>query len=121
MFELRRSYRIQSAHQLPTVPAAHPCARLHGHTYTIEIMITGELEPDTGWVMDYGEIDAAAEPVLARLDHRHLNDIEGLENPTSEHLARWIWERLSPALPALTQVSVAENPACACVYRGVGR
>jgi len=118
MFELRRRYRLEAAHRLPQVAAEHPCRRLHGHTYTLELVVCGPLDPGKGWVLDYASIDAAARPLLDQLDHRYLNDIEGLENPTSEHLARWVWERLAPILHGLAAVTVAENPDCACTFRG---
>jgi 6-pyruvoyltetrahydropterin/6-carboxytetrahydropterin synthase len=115
-YELRRRYRIQSAHRLPLVAPEHPCARTHGHTYEIELAVTGTLD-DHGWVSDYADIDRAAEPTIAVLDHTLLNDIDGLENPTSEHLARWLWQHLDPLLPGLTAVAVSENPDCSCTYR----
>lgn len=118
MFELQRRYRFEAAHQLPRVASEHPCARLHGHTYTVELLIHGPLDPEKGWVMDYASIDAAAQPLLDRLDHRCLNDVDGLENPTSEHLARWLWGRLAPVLDGLAAVMIAENPDCACTFRG---
>ena len=119
-FELTRRYRIEAAHRLPKVPDGHPCSRLHGHTYAIAVVLAGEMNDDAGWVMDYATLDAAVNPVLAQLDHRHLNDIDGLANPTSEHLSRWIWERLAQELRGLASVTVAENPDCACTYRGPG-
>lgn len=117
-FRLRRRYRIEAAHRLPAVPDTHPCSRLHGHTYAIEILIAGDIGAETGWVMDYAALDAVVGPVLTRLDHCCLNDIDGLENPTSEHLARWIWQSLAGDLPALASITVAENADCACIYDG---
>jgi 6-pyruvoyltetrahydropterin/6-carboxytetrahydropterin synthase len=118
MFELRRRYRFESAHRLPMVAPEHRCSRVHGHTYGVEIIVRGPLEPAEGWVMDYSKIDTAAQPRLDELDHHYLNDIEGLENPTSEHVARWLWERLAPVLPGLHAITIAENPDACCTYRG---
>lgn len=119
--ELVRIYRLEAAHRLARLPATHKCSRMHGHGYSVEVRVRGPVGADTGWVMDYADIDRAAEPIVASLDHRTLNDVEGLSNPTSEHLARWIFDRLRPALPALVEVAVNETPAARCVYRGEER
>jgi 6-pyruvoyltetrahydropterin/6-carboxytetrahydropterin synthase len=116
--ELRKSFQIESAHRLPNVPAGHKCARLHGHSWVIEIAVQGPVDPHTGWVMDFAELKAAFRPIFEQLDHRYLNEIPGLENPTSERVAVWIWERLKPALPALSEVVIAETCTSRCVYRG---
>jgi 6-pyruvoyltetrahydropterin/6-carboxytetrahydropterin synthase len=118
MFELLRRYRFESAHWLPAVGSEHRCSQLHGHTYAVEITVRGPLDPAAGWVVDYARIDAATHPLLADLDHRCLNEIDGLENPTSEHVARWLWERLAPALPGLHAITIEENPDASCTYRG---
>ncbi|MDO1528837.1 6-carboxytetrahydropterin synthase QueD [Fulvimonas sp. R45] len=102
-------FQIEAAHRLPNVPPGHKCARLHGHSFRIEIHLAGEPDPQLGWVMDFGDVKAAFAPLFERLDHHYLNDIEGLENPTSEMLARWIWQRLAPVLPALDEVVVHET------------
>jgi len=119
--DLVRTYRLEAAHRLPRLPPSHKCSRMHGHGYAVEVRIRGPVGADTGWVMDYADIDRAAEPVVLSLDHRCLNEVEGLENPTSEHLARWIFDRLRPALPGLLEVCVAETPSARCVYRGEER
>lgn len=116
-FDLLRRYRFEAAHHLAMVPADHRCARMHGHTYGVDIVVRGPLDERAGWVMDYAQIDAAVDPLIAELDHRCLNDVEGLENPTSEVLAQWLWQRLEPVLPLLRAVTVAENPDSACTYR----
>jgi 6-pyruvoyltetrahydropterin/6-carboxytetrahydropterin synthase len=117
-FELLRRYRFEAAHWLPAVPDAHRCSRMHGHTYGVEVRLRGAEHPDTGWVVDFADIDAACEPAIAELDHRLLNDIPGLENPTSEGVACWLWGRIAPALPGLHSVTVAENEDSMCTYWG---
>lgn len=116
--ELRRRYHFAAAHHLPKAPEGHKCRRLHGHSYEIEVAVRGEVDPETGWLLDYGDIDKQLKPVLAELDHRTLNDIPGLENATSEILSRWLWERIRPRLPDLYRVAVAETCAAACYYYG---
>jgi 6-pyruvoyltetrahydropterin/6-carboxytetrahydropterin synthase len=116
--ELRKTFQFEAAHKLPNVPADHKCARLHGHSFRIEIVVAGECDPRMGWLMDYAEISDAFKPLLDRLDHYYLNEIPGLENATSENLAKWIWDRLKPKLPLLTEIVVAETCLSRCVYRG---
>jgi 6-pyruvoyltetrahydropterin/6-carboxytetrahydropterin synthase len=118
VFELERSYRVEAAHRLPHVAESHPCRRLHGHSYRIEVTVTGRAGEQSGWVIDFADIDDVVEPVCAQLDHQLLNDIAGLENPTSEVLAGWLWERLVTGLPGLSAVRVAETADSACTYRG---
>ncbi len=114
---LCKELRFEAAHLLPRVPEGHKCRRLHGHSYRVEIEVEGEVDPETGWLLDYAEIGQAFSPLHAALDHRYLNEVEGLENPTSENLARWIWERLARVLP-LAAVRVAETCTSSCTYRG---
>jgi 6-pyruvoyltetrahydropterin/6-carboxytetrahydropterin synthase len=116
--ELRKSFQIESAHRLPNVPPGHKCARLHGHSWVIEIVLDGPVGEETGWVMDFADVKEAFRPIFDQLDHHYLNDIPGLENPTSERLAVWIWERLKPVLPLLSEVVIAETCTSRCVYRG---
>jgi 6-pyruvoyltetrahydropterin/6-carboxytetrahydropterin synthase len=116
--ELRKTFQFEAAHKLPNVPAEHKCARLHGHSFRVEVVVAGECDPRLGWLMDYAEITDAFRPLLERLDHYYLNEIPGLENATSENLAKWIWDRLKPALPQLTEIVVAETCMSRCVYRG---
>jgi 6-pyruvoyltetrahydropterin/6-carboxytetrahydropterin synthase len=116
--ELRKTFQFEAAHLLPYLPETHKCRRLHGHSFKAEIVVAGEADPKLGWVMDYAEISAAFKPLWEQLDHRYLNEVPGLENPTSENVALWIWERLKPALPQLTEVVVAETCNAQCVYRG---
>ncbi|MBE0565732.1 MAG: 6-carboxytetrahydropterin synthase QueD [Krumholzibacteria bacterium] len=113
---ITKSFRFDAAHWLPHVPAEHKCRRLHGHTYTVVLGLEGELDPQLGWVQDYTEVAAACRPLLRELDHRCLNDLEGLENPTAEILAAWIHARLAPHLPLLVDVTVRETPTTEAVY-----
>jgi len=116
--EIFKQFTIEAAHLLPNLPDNHKCRRLHGHSFRIEIHVGGELTEREGWVMDFAEITRAFSPLYDQLDHHYLNDIPGLQNPTSENLARWIWDRLKPSLPALSQVVVRETCTAGCIYRG---
>jgi 6-pyruvoyltetrahydropterin/6-carboxytetrahydropterin synthase len=116
--ELWREYRFEAAHCLPRVPEEHKCRRLHGHSYRIELLLAGEVDPRTGWLMDFASVDEATRPVIERIDHRVLNEVPGLENPTSENLAAWLFRELSRSLPTLSAVSVWETPDARCTYRG---
>ena len=116
--ELRKNFQFEAAHLLPNLPTNHKCRRLHGHSFTVELVVAGECDPTFGWVMDYAAISEAFKPLWEALDHRYLNEIPGLENPTSENVAAWIWGRLQPRLPLLTEVVVAETCTARCVYRG---
>ncbi|MEX0943417.1 MAG: 6-carboxytetrahydropterin synthase QueD [Pseudomonadales bacterium] len=116
--EIYKLFQVEAAHLLPNVPEDHKCRRLHGHSFEIEVHVDGELDPGPGWVMDYADIKGAFEPLFDQLDHRYLNDIEGLGNPTSENLAIWIWDRLKGRLPILSKVVVKETCTSGCVYTG---
>lgn len=118
MMEIRKSFTIEAAHRLPNLPLGHKCRRLHGHSFNVEIAVGGPMDRDKGWIMDYGEIKQAFQPLYDLLDHNYLNEIPGLENPTSEILAMWIWERLKPELHNLTAVIVHETCTTTCEYRG---
>ena len=102
-------FHLEAAHRLPNVPPGHKCARLHGHSFAVELSVGGEPGADTGWIMDFADLKKAFQPLYDQLDHHYLNDIEGLENPTSENLARWIFRRLEPRLPGLDKVVVHET------------
>lgn len=115
---LFKSFGFESAHRLPKLPATHKCSRLHGHSFRCEVGVEGPLDPATGWVMDYADIKKAFQPVEAALDHNYLNEIAGLENPTSEVIAKWIWDRLKPVLPGLSVVILHETCTARCEYRG---
>lgn len=111
-------FSLEAARWLPNLPAEHPCSRLHGHSFQVEVHVSGPLDPVLGWVIDFADIQKAWQPIHAVLDHRCLNDIPGLENPTSEHLARWLWQRLKPDLPGLGKVVVMETAVSGCIYQG---
>ncbi|MEK6606683.1 MAG: 6-carboxytetrahydropterin synthase QueD [Myxococcota bacterium] len=113
-----RTFSFEAAHRLPHVREGHKCARLHGHSFRVEIELEGEVDAESGWHRDFGDVDDAFAPLLERLDHHFLNEVAGLENPTSEVLARWLWERLGPALPTLSAVTVHETCTARCTYRG---
>jgi 6-pyruvoyltetrahydropterin/6-carboxytetrahydropterin synthase len=116
--DIFRVFQVEAAHFLPNVPAGHKCARMHGHSFRIEVHVSGDPGKESGWVMDFAELKTAFQPLFDQIDHHCLNDIEGLENPTSENLARWVWTRLSPDLPGLSKIIVQETCNAGCVYRG---
>ena len=116
--ELRKSFQFEAAHLLPRLPKSHKCRRLHGHSFKVEIVVSGECNSKLGWLMDYAEISRRFRPIWEKLDHRYLNEIPGLTNPTSEEIAVWIWKRLKPKLPLLTEVVVAETCTARAIYRG---
>ncbi len=116
--EIFKRVTLEAAHRLPFLPEGHKCRRLHGHSFRIEIHVQGPLQKPAGWVMDFADIATAFDPLFNQLDHNYLNEIKGLENPTSENLARWIWVELKPRLQALSQVVVHETCDGGCVYRG---
>ncbi|MER3546212.1 MAG: 6-carboxytetrahydropterin synthase QueD [Rhodanobacteraceae bacterium] len=117
--DIYKIFHIEAAHRLPNVPPGHKCARLHGHSFRVEIHLRGEPDPETGWLMDFAELKAAFAPVFEALDHRYLNEVAGLENPTSERLAQWIWDKLRPALPLLVEVVVQETCTAGARYSSV--
>ncbi len=116
--EIFKEFTFEAAHHLPNVPEGHKCRRLHGHSFRVRLYLEGAVGADTGWVMDFGDLKKAFKPLYQQLDHHYLNDIEGLENPTSENIARWIWERLKPSLPQLSRIVLHETCTAGCEYRG---
>ncbi len=115
---LVHEFRFEAAHRLPKVPPGHKCQRLHGHSFKVEVGIAGPVNEETGWFIDFGELYAIWQPLHDVLDHNYLNEIPGLENPTSEVLARWIWDKMKPKLPSLDQVTLFETCDARCEYRG---
>lgn len=114
--EIYREFNFEAAHRLPNVPDGHKCSRLHGHSYRFEVHVEGPIDENLGWVIDFGDIKAAVNPVVAQLDHFYLNDIDGLQNPTSEILAAWLWGRISQTLPLLSKIVVRETCTSACIF-----
>ncbi len=115
---LKRDYHFEAAHRLPNVPAGHKCFQLHGHSYSVAIFIEGEIDPTLGWLMDFAEIDQIVDPVIKIVDHHYLNEIEGLENSTSEILAGWMWNKIKANLPMMVELWVSETADSVCIYRG---
>ena len=118
VMEIWKEFTFEAAHRLPNVPEGHKCSRLHGHSFRVRIHVEGPLDPELAWVLDFSDIGAVFKPLEERLDHRYLNEIEGLENPTSENIAIWIWTGLQGSLPGLSAVVVAETCTSGCIYRG---
>lgn len=116
--EIFNVFHLESARRLPGLPDSHPCSHVHGHSFRVTVHVEGEIDPATGWVIDFAEIEAAFEPIRAQLDHRYLNDVPGLQNPSTEMLAQWIWARLAPAMPLLSKIVIHETERSGCVYRG---
>jgi 6-pyruvoyltetrahydropterin/6-carboxytetrahydropterin synthase len=115
---LSKTFRFEAAHDLPTFPDGHKCRRLHGHSFRFDVIVEGEVPPEKGYLIDYGDIKRAADPIVKRLDHYYLNEIAGLSNPTSEVLAKYLWDALKPVLPQLAQITVHETCTSTCEYRG---
>ncbi len=115
---LTKTFSFEAAHWLPTFPDGHKCRRLHGHSFRVDVVVAGDVPEDTGYLIDYGQIKAATEPIRTQLDHYLLNDIEGLSNPTAENLAKWIYDRLTPSLPILAAVRIHETCTSTAEYRG---
>jgi len=116
--KIYKDITFEAAHLLPNLPDGHKCRRLHGHSFNIRITVDGPMDEDTGWVMDYAEIKRAFAPIYNQLDHHYLNEIEGLENPTSENIVKWVWHQLSPRLEILNEVELKETCTTGCIYRG---
>jgi 6-pyruvoyltetrahydropterin/6-carboxytetrahydropterin synthase len=118
--ELVKDFRFEAAHWLPNVPEGHKCRRIHGHSFRGEVAVRGDIDPVTGWVIDFADLKRAVDPIVHQLDHYLLNEIEGLQNPTSEIVAMWIWSRLAPAIPGLHRVTIEETCTSRCHYYGAG-
>ena len=116
--EIFKEFTFEAAHRLPTLPPEHKCSRLHGHSFLVAVHVTGPLVAHQEWVIDFADIKKVVKPLIDRLDHYYLNEIDGLENPTCEVLARWLWDRIYPSLPLLSKVVVRETCTSGCIYRG---
>jgi 6-pyruvoyltetrahydropterin/6-carboxytetrahydropterin synthase len=116
--EIFKEFRIEAAHLLPNVPEGHKCRRLHGHSFRIAVHVAGDVDATAGWVRDFADLTTAFAPLFDQLDHRYLNEVPGLDNPTSERLAEWVWDHLVDELPGLSRVVVHETCTSGCEYRG---
>ncbi|MCU0825127.1 MAG: 6-carboxytetrahydropterin synthase QueD [Leptospira sp.] len=117
--ELSKTFGFEAAHFLPNVPDGHKCKRVHGHSFRFSVHLKGNLDPATGWLMDFGELKSIVKPIIEEhLDHYMLNDVPGLENPTSENITIWLWNKLKPKLPLLDKIIVYETCTSSSVYRG---
>lgn len=116
--EIYKDITFEAARLLPNLPAGHKCSRLHGHSFLVRITLDGPIDKKSGWVEDFANIEKAFQPIYDELDHSYLNDIFGLENPTSENLAKWIWGKLEKELDYLTAIEVKETSSSGCIYRG---
>lgn len=116
--EIWKDFTFEAAHRLPNVPEGHKCARLHGHSFRTRVYVSGPVDPELGWVVDFADIKAAFKPLEQQLDHHYLNEVPGLENPTSENIAAWMWKNLRPVLPGLSKIIVRETCTSGCVYTG---
>jgi 6-pyruvoyltetrahydropterin/6-carboxytetrahydropterin synthase len=115
---LVKEFTFEAAQTLPRAPQGHKCRLMHGHSFRIEIAVEGEVNPDTGWIYDHADISQAMKPLLDRLDHAYVNEVEGLENPTIELMCAWFWKKLAPQLPGLCEIVLHETPTARCVFRG---
>lgn len=113
-----KDFRFEAAQTLPTLPGDHKCKRMHGHSFKVEIVVEGEVNPQIGWVYDHADISRAMKPILDQVDHSYLNEIEGLEVPTIENMAAWLWRKLAPQLPGLCEIVIHETPSARCIFRG---
>lgn len=116
--DVTKTFSIEAARSLPNLPEGHPCKNIHGHSFKITITVSGPVDSHTGFVMDFGDIDSYCKPLLDQLNHSYLNDVDGLENPSSEYLCIWIWDRLKPSLPQLSQIEINETDSTGCIYTG---
>ncbi|PWG81653.1 6-carboxytetrahydropterin synthase QueD [Pararcticibacter amylolyticus] len=113
-----KQFTFDSAHFLPNVPAGHRCGSMHGHTYKLTVFFEGDLDPVQGWVIDFNDIKKIISPLIDSVDHKLLNDIPGLENPTSEVMASWFWNKIKPEIPSLSRIELSETPSTGVIYEG---
>jgi len=116
--EIYKEFSFDSAHFLPFVPDGHKCKQMHGHTYRLRVVLSGEAHPKLGWIMDFKELKDAVSPVIDQLDHKLINDVKGLENPTAENITVWIWKQIKPSLPLLTRIELYETPTTGVIFNG---
>jgi len=113
-----KEFTFDSAHSLPNVPEGHKCKAIHGHTYRLKVIIEGDLDPHLGWVMDFSDLKNVVKPVIDQIDHKYMNELKGLENPTCEAIAIWLWNKIKPSLPLLKEIELHETPTSGTVYSG---
>ena len=116
--QLFKKFTFDAAHFLPNVPEGHKCREIHGHTYQLTVFLEGTPDANLGWVLDFADLKRAIEPVIQQVDHKFLNQVPGLENPTCEYIAIWLWNQLKPALPLLSKIELYETPTSGVVYEG---
>ena len=116
--QIYKDFTFEAAHKLPNVPDGHKCGRLHGHSYKVRIHLQGEVDSVSGWFIDFADIKTIFKPIYVQLDHHYLNDIEGLQNPTAENIAKWVWDKLKPLLPELSAIELMETCTCGVIYEG---
>ena len=116
--EVYKIFAIEAASSLPNLPDGHPCKNIHGHSFKIIITVEGDIQKNSGFVMDFGDIDLVFNPIKKIIDHSYLNKIKGLENPSSENLCKWIWQRLIKTLPSLKKIEIKETDSTGCIYQG---
>ncbi|MFL2983688.1 MAG: 6-carboxytetrahydropterin synthase QueD [Candidatus Neomarinimicrobiota bacterium] len=116
--EIYKTFAVEAARSLPNLPDGHPCKKIHGHSFKITITVAGQIDENTGFVMDFSEIDSSFSPIHKLIDHSYLNDLEGLDNPSSENLCKWIWSKLKNSLRDLKRIEIKETESTGCIYRG---
>jgi 6-pyruvoyltetrahydropterin/6-carboxytetrahydropterin synthase len=117
--EIYKEFSFDSAHFLPYVPEGHKCRNMHGHTYRLRVFLEGTPHPRFGWIMDFKDLKDALSGVIDQLDHKLINDIAGLENPTAENITIWIWQQVRPLLPQLSRIELYETPTTGVIYSGI--
>lgn len=117
--EIYKEFSFDSAHYLPNVPEGHKCKNMHGHTYRLRVYVQGEPHPHYGWIMDFKELKDAVGKVIDELDHRIINEIPGLQNPTAENITIWIWNQVKPLIPQLSKLELHETPTTGVIYTGI--
>lgn len=115
---MTKDFTFEAAQTLPGAPKGHKCRQMHGHSFKVEVSVTGEVDPVHGWIYDHARIGAAMRPLVEMLDHSYLNDIPGMENPTIENMAAWFWQKIAPQLPGLSEIVIHETPTARCSFRG---
>src|SRR5690554_5163463 len=116
--EIFKTFTFDSAHFLPNVPHGHKCKQMHGHTYKMTVYFEGPLDKDLNWVVDFAEVKNVVKPIIDMVDHKVLNDIPGLENPTCEGIAKWLWEKVKANMPQLSKIELCETPTSGVIYTG---